>query len=129
MRGKDGREAFLAIKRQYAGVGKWESELHIQEKIMYHHVFNGRKNYTLEKYNCDHRNAYVVMEQCSNKLTYQLPTPHTRVSHYLKGITSPDPYIRARIASILQDKTGMLINFEDAEAYLVPLCSVAKNRK
>ena len=69
------------------------------------------------------------MEQCSNQVTYQLPTPHTRVSHYLKGITSPDPDIRSGIASIRQDKTGMLINFEDAEAYLAPLLPVAKNRK
>ena len=49
--------------------------------------------------------------------------------HYLKGITSPDPDIKAGIASILQDKTGMLISFEDAEAYLVALCPVANNRK
>ena len=69
------------------------------------------------------------MEQCSDQVTYQLPTPHTHVSHYLKGITSPDQYIRAGIASIHQDKTGMLINFEDTVAYLAPLCPVAKNRK
>ena len=47
MRGKDGREAFLAIKRQYSGVDKWESELRTQENIMHDHVFNGRTNYTL----------------------------------------------------------------------------------
>ena len=129
MRGKDSRESFLAIKRQYSGVCKWESELRNQKNIMHDHVFNGRKNYTLEKYNCAHRNAYVVMEQCSVQVPYQLPTPHTHVSHYLKGITSPGPDIRAGIASIFQDKIGMLINFEDAAAYLAPLCPVAKNRK
>ena len=96
---------------------------------MHNHVFNGRTNYTLEKYKCAHRNAYVVMDQCSNQVTYQLPTPHTRVSHYLKQITSPDPDITAGIASICQDKTGILISFEDAAAYLAPLCPVAKNRK
>ena len=69
------------------------------------------------------------MEQCSDQVTYQLPTPHTRVSYYLKVITSPDPDIRARIAIICQDKTGMLINFEDASAYIAPLCAVAKSRK
>ena len=129
MLGKYGREAFLAIKRQYAGVEKWESELRTQEKIMHDHDFNVCTNYTLETYNCAHRNAYVVMEQCSDQVTYQLPTPHTRVSHYIKGITSPNPDIRARIASIHQDKTGMLINFEDTSAYLAPLFPVAKNRK
>ena len=72
---------------------------------MHDHVFNRRTNYTLKKYNCAHRNAQVVMEQCSGQVTYQLPTPHTRVYHYLKGITSPDPDIRAVIASIRQDKT------------------------
>ena len=61
MRGKDGLKAFLAIKRQYVGVDKWESELRTQEKIMHDHVFNGRTNYTLEKYNCSHRKAYVVI--------------------------------------------------------------------
>ena len=61
MWGKDSRESFLAIKRQYAGVDKWESELRNQEKIMHDHVFNGRTNYTLEKYNCAHCNTYVVM--------------------------------------------------------------------
>ena len=96
---------------------------------MHDHVFNGQTNYTLEKYNCDHFNAYVLMEQCSDQVTYQLPTPHTHVSHYLKGITSPDQDIRAGIASIHQDTTGILVNFEDATAYLAPLCPVAKNRK
>ena len=86
---------------------------------MHDYVFNGRTNYTLEKYTCAHRNAYVVMEQCSDQVTYQLLTPHTRVSHYLKGITSPDPDIRAGIASIRQDKTVIIINFEDVAAYLV----------
>ena len=129
MRGKDVKEAFLTIKSQYAGVDKWESELRTQEKIMHDHVFNGRTNYTLEKYNCSHRNAYVVMEQCSDEVTYQLPTPHTRVSHYPKWITSPDPDIRAGITSISHNKTGMLIHFEDSAAYLEPLCPVAKNRK
>ena len=69
MRGKDGKEAFLAIKRQYAGVDKWENELRTQQEIMRDHVFNGRTNYNLEKYNCAHCNAYVVMEQCSDQVT------------------------------------------------------------
>ena len=96
---------------------------------MHNDVFNGSTNYTLEKYNCAHRNAYVVMEKYSGQVTYQLPTPHTRVSHYRKWITSPDPDIRDVIANIFQDKTGMLIDFEDVLAYLSPLCPVAKNRK
>ena len=96
---------------------------------MHDHVFNGLTNYTLEKYNYAHRNAYVVMEQCSDQVSYQLPTLHTRVSNYLKVITSTDPDIRAGIASICQDKTGMLINFEDVTAYLALLCPVYKNRK
>ena len=79
---------------------------------MHDYVFNGRTKYTLEKYKFAHHNAYVVMEQRSDQVTYQLPTPHTRVSHYLKGITSPDPDIRAGIASIRQDKTAMLINLK-----------------
>ena len=78
---------------------------------MHDHVFNGRTNYTLDKYNCDHFNAYVLMEQCSDQVIYQLLTPHTRVSHFIKGITSHDPDIRAGIASIHQDKKGILINF------------------
>ena len=129
MRGNDGREEFRAIKRKYAGVDKWESELRTQEKIMHDHVFNGRTNYTLEKYKCAHRNAYVVMEQCSDQVTYQLPNPHTSVSHYLKVITSPDTDIRAGITSICQYKTGMINNFEDVAAYLAPICPVSKNRK
>ena len=96
---------------------------------MHDHFFNVRTNYTMEKYNFDHRNAYVVMEKNSDQVTYQLQTPHTRVSHYLKGITSPDPDIRSGIASIHQYKTGMLITVEDAAAYLAPLFPVAKNRK
>ena len=79
---------------------------------MHEHVFNGRTKYTLEKYSCAYRNAYVVMEQCSDQVIYQLLTPHTRVSHFIKGITSHDQDIRAGIASIHQDKTGMLINFD-----------------
>ena len=77
MRGKYVREAFLAIKRKYDGVDKLESDLRIQEKIMHDHVFNRHTKYALEKYNFAHRNAYVVMEQYSDQVTYQLTTPHT----------------------------------------------------
>ena len=69
------------------------------------------------------------MEKCSDQLTYQLPTPHTRVSRYLKGVTSPDPDIRAGIASIFQYNTVMLLDFEVAAAYIAPLCPVSNNRK
>ena len=71
-RGKDGRAALFAIKNQYAGEDKWETERKRQEDIMHNRMWKGQSNFTLERFIGQHRNAYVMLQQCAEHIA--LPT-------------------------------------------------------
>jgi hypothetical protein len=129
-RGKDGRSALFAIKNQYAGEDKWESERKRQEDIMHNRIWKGQSNFTLEKFVGQHRNAYVMLQQCAEHIAYQLPNERTRVTYLLDNIQCSDATLQAAIAAVRQDKgaDGMMNDFEAAVAYLLPSDPVAKKR-
>ena len=78
-RGKDGRGAWLALVGQYAGKGKWRTELKRQDDLIHTRVWRGQSNFSLEKFIAQHRNAFVSMQQCAEHVAYQLPNETTRV--------------------------------------------------
>ena len=67
------------------------------------------------------------MTQASEHVPHQLPNDHTRVSWLLDGITCKDPTLLAGKAAV-QNDTQQRSSFEDAAAYLVQFCPVAKSR-
>lgn len=129
-RSKDGRSALLAIKGQYAGEDKWEAERKRQEDVMHNRVWKGQSNFTLERFVAQHRNAFVMLQQCAEHISYQLPNERTRVTYLLDNIQCSDATLQAAIAAVRQDKgaDGMMQDFEAAVAYLLPSDPVAKKR-
>ena len=129
-RGKDGRGAWLALRNQYAGRDKWESEIKKQENLLHTRKWKGQSNFSLEAFISQHRNAFVSMQACAEHVQYQLPNEHSRVGFLLDAIENSDAGLQAAMASIRTDDgpDGKRNNFEDAASYLLPYDPVAKKR-
>jgi hypothetical protein len=129
-RAKNGREAYLSIRNQYAGKDKWEAEIKKQDDLLHNRQWKGQTNFTLEKFVSQHRNAYVSMQQCSEHVAFQLPNEHTRVGYLLDAIQTSDAGLQAAIAMIATDDgpNGKRNDFEATAAYLLPYDPVAKKR-
>ena len=129
---KDGREAYLSIKRQYAGKDKWQSEIKKQENFIHNRVWKGNNNFSLESFIPQHRAAHVSLERCAQAVPHQIPDERTRVIHLIDAIQCGDSALQAAIAHIKsqsEDPDGMGNNFEEAAAYLLQFCPVSKKRK
>ena len=59
-------------------------------------------------------------------MAHQLLEERTRVTYVMDSIESKDPNVLAALASIRQDNPGMRDNFEQAAAFLLPACPIAK---
>ena len=103
-RTKNGRQAFLALKSQYAGDDKWESILKKQDAILHSRRWKGQNNFSLERFCQIHRNAYVQMQSCTQHVQYQLPNEHSRVGYLLDGLENNDAGLQAAIANIEDEK-------------------------
>ena len=131
-RSKDGREAYLSIKRQYAGKDKWQAEIKKQENFIHTRVWKGNSNFTLESFITQHRAAHVSLQRCAQAVPHQIPNERTRVIHLTDAIQCSDAPLQAAIAHIKSqsdDPGGMANNFEEAAAYLLQFCPVSKKRK
>ena len=131
-RAKNGREAYLALKRQYAGKDKWQAEIKKQENFIHTRVWKGTTNFTLESFITQHRAAHVSLERCAQSVPHQVPNERTRVIHLMDAIQSSDAPLQAAIAHIKSqsdDPNGLGNNFEEAAAYLLQFCPVSKKRK
>ena len=60
-RRRNGRDAFMAIKSQYASRDKWQTELKRQEDIVLNRVWKGQGNNTLDRFVGQHQNAFIMM--------------------------------------------------------------------
>ena len=83
----------------------------------------------LEAFVLIHRNCYVSMTQCAQKITVQLLNEFSRVGYLLDAIKCHNPQLKAAMAQVLQDKTpvvGMRNNFENAVAQILPANPVAR---
>ena len=128
---KDGREAFLAFMRQFAGKDKWDKELKRCNNLLNTRTWKGQSNFTLERFVSQHRNAFITMQQCSEHVSFQLPNELTRVKYLLDAIDNSNAELQAAIAMIRQDDEadGKMNNFEAAAAYLIPCDPVAKKQQ
>ena len=130
-RRKDGRTAHQAIISQFAGPDKWEAEYKAKELILHTYKWKGQSNHSLEAFVSIHRNCFVSMTACSQKITVQLPNEFSRVGYLLDSIECADPQLQAAMAQVRQDKTpltGLRNNFENAVAQLLPSDPVARKR-
>ena len=130
-RTKNGSEAYAAIKAQYAGRDKWQSEIKKQENFIHTRVWKGNTNFSLESFITQHRAAHVSLERCAQAVPLQVPNERTRVIHLLDAIQCDNASIQAAVAHVKSDETpgGLQSNFERAAAYLIQFDPVVKKRK
>ena len=124
-RRRDGRSALLAIANQHAGKDKWEAEMKKQESILHARKWKGNGSHQLDTFVAAHRNAFVMLTQCHDHVTCQLPNDATRVRYLLDNIECTDPTLLAAIANVRKDQ-DMVEDFEAAVAYILPSDPVAK---
>ena len=127
---KDGRGAWLALTKQYAGIDKLEAEIERQEQVLHTRKWKGQSNFALEKFISQHRSAYVSLANCAEEVNYQLPNKNSRAKYLLAAIDCSDAELQAAMASIRQDSgpNGMRNDFEAAAAHLLPADPVARKR-
>ena len=117
-RSKDGRAAYIALVSSHAGDDKWEKLQKDKMKFLMNTKWNG-KDYSLEKFCGIHRTAFVQMEEASLHVEFQLPNEHSRVGYLIDNIVNSDPDLRAAIAQVRVDRSGMRSQFEDTVTYIL----------
>ena len=127
-RKKDGLKAWTAVTSQFSGEDKWEKLLKEQEEIIHKRKWLGTGSFRLEQFVAQHRNAYILLTQCAERVDYQLPNEFTRVTKLLDAIETSDSQLQANIALVRSDKTGKMRNFEDTVSFILPACPVARRR-
>ena len=133
-RTKNGRAAFTSIKSQYAGEDKWQAELKKQVDLVTNRVWKGQGNFPLERFIAQHRNAYVLLQECALHVPYQLPNQFTRVTNLLDGIQCEFAPLQAAMALVRNDRTvgppaGKMHDFEATASFIIPHDPVAKRRQ
>ena len=124
-RTKNGRAAWEAILVSHVGDDKWDKIRKEKLNFIMNNKWNGRQ-YSLEKFTGLHRSAYVMLEEASLHVNFQLPTNHSRVGYLLDNITCQDADLRAALASIRVNINNMRDDFDSAVAFLLPVCPYAK---
>ena len=129
-RPRNGRAAWFAIMKQYAGEDKWEAELKRQDNLLHTARWRGQSTFTLERFIAQHRHAFVSMSQCAEHVTYQLPNEYTRVTFLLDAIETTDAALQAAMALCRNDTgpNGRRSNFEQTAAFILPHDPVARKR-
>ena len=130
-RTKNGRDAMIALKAQFAGVDKWTTVIHENETLLHTRKWKGTGTFTLEYFISQHRNAYVTITHAAEHVPYQLPNEATRVRYLLEGIETQDAQLLTAIEAVRGDQTlltGKASNFELAAAHLQPRCPVTRKQ-
>ena len=104
IRRKNGRGAFMAIVEQHAGEDKIKTQLKEKQHFLLNRRYTGQNNQLLEKFINQHRTAYTRLEECSERVDFQLPNGRTRVQYLLDAISCSFPPLQAAMAYINNDK-------------------------
>jgi len=128
-RSKNGRQAYNTLIAQHAGEDKWVKELKSQESFLKTRVWKGNSAFSLEMFIVQHRAGYILIQQCSEHVVFQLPDEPTRVPLLMEAIQCSDPNLIAAIAHVRADKTGVNAkrnNFEACVAYILPVDPISQ---
>ena len=125
---KNGRGAWHALINSHAGDDKWETVQKEKIAFIMNQQWNG-KQYSLEKFISLHRSYYVLLDEASQHVTFQLPTEHSRVGYLLDNIVSDDKDLTAALSSIRANTNNMRDNFEEAVKFMLPMDPYSKKRK
>eukprot|EP00523_Entomoneis_sp_CCMP467_P007122 CAMPEP_0168722126 /NCGR_PEP_ID=MMETSP0724-20121128/2437_1 /TAXON_ID=265536 /ORGANISM="Amphiprora sp., Strain CCMP467" /LENGTH=497 /DNA_ID=CAMNT_0008768789 /DNA_START=329 /DNA_END=1822 /DNA_ORIENTATION=- len=116
---KDGRGAFMALKRQYAGKDTYARRYAEGEKMIAIQ-WKGTGHYPMSKHVQRHRIGFGIIETCAPHMSGCVPTATLRVRRLLDSIVTSDPSLHAAITLIEQDDVegGMRNDFEKAATAL-----------
>ena len=89
-RTNNGREAWLALSRQYAGNDKRESEIKRHEYLLHTRMWKEQSKFTLERFLDQNINALVSTQAAAEHVTYQFPNDHIRVGYLIDAIQCSD---------------------------------------
>ena len=108
-RAKNGRGAHRALISQFAGNDNWETEYKSKELFLHTWKWKGYTSQTLETFISIHQKClFVSMDQCSQKITVQLPNEFSRVGYLINAIECADPQLQATLSQVRQDKIRSL---------------------
>eukprot|EP00956_Cyclotella_meneghiniana_P044140 scaffold303339_cov89-Cyclotella_meneghiniana.AAC.1 len=130
-RTRNGRGAFLALKKQHAGAAMWDKEVRECQDFLLNRKWTGGTNLTLDRFLSQHRAAYVSLQRCAENVQAEVPNERTRVKYLIDNIQSSDSDVKAALAAIKLDDnpTGMRNDFEAAVAFLLPVDPVKNKQK
>ena len=122
------RAACMALKSQYSGQENWKEELKTQDDMIHTLVWKGQRNFSLEKFIQQHRNAFVSMQSCPEYVQYQLPTEHTRVGYLISVIQCNGAGLQSAMASVQINTipSGKRNRFEETATHILPYDPTAK---
>lgn len=123
---RDGRAAYLAVLAQHAGRNVYDKLHREAEDKLQNRKWNGTASITLSQHMDMHRTAWIQLVDCAEHIPVEVPQGRSRVTMLLKSLdTCVDPSVLAAIAAVRQDEVDKRVNFENAVAYLAPVCPVA----
>eukprot|EP00957_Ditylum_brightwellii_P054571 4134851-Ditylum_brightwellii.AAC.1 len=61
------------------------------EDVLHNWQWKGAENFKLDQFVAQHRNVFVMMQQCAKYVKFQSPNELSRVKYLLKSIESGDP--------------------------------------
>jgi hypothetical protein len=128
---KNGRGAYMALTSQFAGPDKWREELKKQKEFLQNRKWTGQSSMTFETFVSQHRQAHVLMDQCSRHIHVELPTEYSRVAALLDSIESHDARLQSALSLVRTDLSpnGLHHSFEATVTAIIPQDPVARNRK
>ena len=120
----------LCLTNKYAGNNKWEAKIKRPEQMLHTKQWMRQSNFTLKRFNAQHRNTFVSIQAFAKHITYQLPNEHSQVGYLLDAIQCNDAGLQATMASIKTDQAakGMQNDFEAAASHLLPSSPLQMNR-
>ena len=87
---KDGRGGWYALKHQYDGKDKGDTEVKRTTAILHTRKWRGNSSNLLDLFVSLHRTAFVAMQAAAEHVDFQLPNGNSRVGYLLDGIEYED---------------------------------------
>lgn len=128
-KGRTGCGALGSIESQYAGKASIEELVAKETDYLINRKWTGQNNVTLQSHAGKHRSAFNNLVDANESVPVDLPNARTRVTYFLTSLDTKDPEVLASIAAVKKDDPGMREDFEEATAFIIPSCPVAKKQK
>mmetsp|Transcript_26475 Transcript_26475/g.46006 ORF Transcript_26475/g.46006 Transcript_26475/m.46006 type:complete len:237 (-) Transcript_26475:581-1291(-) len=94
---------------------------------MKNQAWSGTTNTHFLDHASQHRKSFTELQEGHVHVAAEIPNERSRVTYLLESITNIGPSILVVLAVTHQDENGKRVHFEDAVAFLAPVCPVLRN--